>query len=130
MIDAVQLGAAVDYAIIYTREYFDRRSEYTPREAARSAVKHAALTILTSSSILVFAGLAVWQIASNGVISELGVLIARGAFTSMLMMFVFLPWLFKTFDGVIRRTSLGLHVYEGEQKGASALEGEGAHGEA
>ena len=130
VIDAVQLGAAVDYAIIYTREYFDRRSEYTPREAARSAVKHAALTILTSSSILVFAGLAVWQIASNGVISELGVLIARGAFTSMLMMFVFLPWLFKTFDGVIRRTSLGLHVYEGEPKGASALEGEGAHGEA
>ena len=89
-------------------------------------MKHAALTILTSSSILVFAGLAVWQIASNGVISELGVLIARGAFTSMLMMFVFLPWLFKTFDGVIRRTSLGLHVYEGEPKGASALEGEGA----
>lgn len=130
VIDAVQLGAAVDYAIIYTREYFDRRSEYTPREAARSAVKHAALTILTSSSILVFAGLAVWQIASNGVISELGVLIARGAFTSTLMMFVFLPWLFKTFDGVIRRTSLGLHVYEGEPKGASALEGEGAHGEA
>lgn len=130
VIDAVQLGAAVDYAIIYTREYFDRRSEYTPREAARSAVKHAALTILTSSSILVFAGLAVWQIASNGVISELGVLIARGAFTSMLMMFVFLQWLFKTFDGVIRRTSLGLHVYEGEPKGASALEGEGAHGEA
>lgn len=130
VIDAVQLGAAVDYAIIYTREYFDRRSEYTPREAARSAVKHAALTILTSSSILVFAGLAVWQIASNGVISELGVLIARGAFTSMLRMFVFLPWLFKTFDGVIRRTSLGLHVYEGEPKGASALEGEGAHGEA
>lgn len=130
VIDAVQLGAAVDYAIIYTREYFDRRSEYTPREAARSAVKHAALTILTSSSILVFAGLAVWQIASNGVISELGVLIACGAFTSMLMMFVFLPWLFKTFDGVIRRTSLGLHVYEGEPKGASALEGEGAHGEA
>ena len=130
VIDAVQLGAAVDYAIIYTREYFDRRSEYTPREAARSAVKHAALTILTSSSILVFAGLAVWQIASNGVISELGALIARGAFVSMLMMFVFLPWLFKTFDGVIRRTSLGLHVYEGEPKGASALEGEGAHGEA
>ena len=130
VIDAVQLGAAVDYAIIYTREYFDRRSEYTPREAARSAVKHAALTILTSSSILVFAGLAVWQIASNGVISELGVLIARGAFSAWLWMGVFLPWWVKTFDGVVRRTSIGLHVYEGEPKGASALEGEGAHGEA
>ena len=114
VIDAVQLGAAVDYAIIYTREYFERRGQYPPREAARSAVKHSAITILTSASILVCAGLAVWQIASNGVISELGALIARGAFVSMLMMFVFLPWLFKTFDWVIRHTSMGLRFREGE----------------
>ena len=122
VIDAVQLGAAVDYAIIYTREYFERRSQYPPREAARSAVKHSAITILTSASILICAGLAVWQIASNGVISELGALIARGAFVSMLMMFVFLPWLFKTFDWVIRHTSIGLHFREG---GPDAVEEEG-----
>ena len=113
VIDAVQLGAAVDYAIIYAREYFDRRAQYPPAEAARSAVKHAGITILTSSSILMFAGLAVWLIASNGVISQLGVLIARGAFLAMLMMFVFLPWLFRTFDGLICRTTYGLHVFKG-----------------
>lgn len=122
VIDAVQLGAAVDYAIIYTREYFERRGQYPPREAARSAVKHSAITILTSASILICAGLAVWQIASNGVISELGALIARGAFVSMLMMFVFLPWLFKTFDWVIRHTSMGLRFREGEP---DAIEEEG-----
>lgn len=122
VIDAVQLGAAVDYAIIYTREYFERRAQYPPREAARSAVKHSAITILTSASILICAGLAVWQIASNGVISELGALIARGAFVSMLMMFVFLPWLFKTFDWIIRHTSLGLHFREG---GPERIEEEG-----
>lgn len=110
VIDAVQLGAAVDYAIIYAREYFERRALYPPSEAARSAVKHAGLTILTSSSILMFAGVAVWVIASNGVISQLGVLIGRGAFLAMLMMFVFLPWLFRTFDGLICRTTFGLKV--------------------
>ena len=110
VIDAVQLGAAVDYAIIYAREYFDRRQQYLPGEAARSAVKHAGITILTSSGILMCAGIAVWLIASNGVVSQLGVLVGRGAFFAMLMMFVFLPWLFKTFDGVICRTTWGLKV--------------------
>ncbi len=110
VIDAVQLGAAVDYAIIYAREYFDRREQYLPGEAARSAVKHAGITILTSSSILMCAGIAVWLIASNGVISQLGVLVGRGAFLAMLMMFVFLPWLFKTFDGIICRTTWGSKV--------------------
>ncbi len=110
VIDAVQLGAAVDYAIIYAREYFDRREQYLPGEAARSAVKHAGVTILTSSSILMCAGIAVWLIASNGMISQLGVLVGRGAFFAMLMMFVFLPWLFKAFDGIICRTTWGLKV--------------------
>lgn len=108
VIDAVQLGAAVDYAIIYAREYFDRRRLYDPREAARSAVKHGGISILTSSSILAFAGIAIWLISTNGIISELGGLIARGAFLAMLMMFLFLPWLFRTFDGIICRTSIGL----------------------
>ncbi|MFR3091607.1 MAG: hypothetical protein ACLTMP_07735 [Eggerthella lenta] len=77
-------------------QYFDRRSEYTPR--GRAFGGGATATILTSSSILVFAGLAVWQIASNGVISSWACS-SRAARSSMLMMFVFLPWLFKTFDG-------------------------------
>lgn len=108
VIDAVQLGAAVDYAIIYAREYFERRKLYGPGEAARSAIKHGGVPILTSASILICAGIAVWLISTNMIISELGGLIARGAFIAMLMMFLFLPWLFKTFDGVICRTSMGL----------------------
>ena len=113
VIDAVQMGAAVDYAIIFEREYFDRRKLYLPREAARSAIKHSALTILTSALILTFAGLAVKLVSSNMVISQIGELICRGAFVSMLMMFVFLPWLFRMLDGVIRHTTLKLDFYAG-----------------
>lgn len=114
VIDSVQLGAAVDYAIIYAREYFDRRAVYEPYIAACSAVKHSAITILTSSSILLFAGIAIHFISSNGVISELGTLVGRGAFLSMLMMFLFLPFLFRVFDGLIRKTTRGFNVYKGE----------------
>ena len=115
VIDAVQLGAAVDYAIIYTREYFEQRLTLAPSQAARSAIKHSAITILTSASILVCAGFAVYLVSTNGIISELGILIARGAALSTVMMFLLLPWLFKTFDGLIRRTSLGLRFAEGDE---------------
>ena len=77
-------------------------------EAARSAVKHGGLSILISSSILFCAGMAVWLIASNGVISELGVLVGRGTFLAALMMFVFLLFLFRLFDGAIRQTTMGI----------------------
>ena len=29
------IGAAIDYAIIYAREYFDRREQYPPAQAVR-----------------------------------------------------------------------------------------------
>lgn len=106
VIDAVQMGAAVDYAIIFEREYFDRRKLYLPREATRSAVKHSAVTILTSALILTLAGLAVSKISSNQIIAGIGVLIGRGAFVSMLMMFMFLPGLLTAFDWVIRHTTI------------------------
>lgn len=127
VIDAVQLGAAVDYAIIYAREYMDRRQTYDANEAARSAIKHGGLSIMTSASILFFAGMAVWLVASNGIISELGVLVARGAFLAMLMMFIFLPFLFRAFDWIIRHTTMGLHFYDGKTPAVAAV---GAAGEA
>lgn len=108
VIDAVMLGAAVDYAIIYAREYFERRQMYGPRGAARSAIKHGGVPIITSGSILMFAGLAVWMISSNGIISEIGELLMRGALIAVILMFVFLPCLFRIFDWVIRHTTLGL----------------------
>ncbi|MDD6650828.1 MAG: MMPL family transporter [Eggerthellales bacterium] len=110
VIEAVQLGAAVDYAIIFAREYFDRRKEYAdPALATRSAVKHSAITILTSSSILMVAGFMVYFMASNAIICQIGLLIGRGALLAMLIMFMFLPFLFKSCDKLIQKTSFGLN---------------------
>lgn len=124
VIDSVQMGAAVDYAIVLAREYFDRRRTMGAKDASREAVTYAGVPIMTSAIILIMAGLAVQLISSNAIVSQLGMLIFRGAFISMLMMFLFLPFLFRLFDGVVRRTSLGLVVYD--EKAAKASAGAGA----
>lgn len=115
VIDAIQLGAAVDYAIIYIREYLDQRKNLVPADAMPAAIEHSAITILTSSSILMLAGICIFTLGSNSIMCELGMLIARGAFLSMLMMFVLLPFLFKTFDKIIDKTSWKLSFFKGEK---------------
>jgi predicted RND superfamily exporter protein len=128
VIDAVQLGASVDYAIIFTREYLEQRRTQPPLKAARAAVSKSAIVIMTSALILTIAGLSIFFVASNTLISEIGMLIGRGAFISMLMMFTLLPLLFVLCDWIVRHTSLGLSA--GAFKRGDAEEGDaGGSGE-
>ena len=112
VIDSVQMGAAVDYAIVLARQYFDDRERMGAKDAAAGAIEYAGVPIMTSATILVLCGFAIQMISSNGIISQLGTLVGRGAFLAMLMMFLFLPFLFRLFDGVVRRTSLGLKAFD------------------
>lgn len=121
VIDSVQTGAAVDYAIVLAREYFDRRRHEGPADASRDAVASAGVPIATSASILVLVGLMIRLISTNGIISQLGTLIFRGALISGVMMFLFLPYLFRLFDGLVRRTSWHLAVWRpGDGAGRSS----------
>lgn len=112
VIDSVQMGAAVDYAIVLAREYFDRRQHTDAVGASIQAVSYAGVPIATSAAILVLAGLGIHFISSNSIISQIGALISRGAFIAMLMMYLFLPLLFRLFDKLVQKTSKGLVVYK------------------
>jgi predicted RND superfamily exporter protein len=125
VIDAVQLGASVDYAIIFTREYLEQRRTQPPLKAARAAISKSAVVIMTSALILTIAGLSIFFVASNTLISEIGMLIGRGAFISMLMMFTLLPLLFVLCDWIVRHTSLGLSAGAFKRGGAGGS-GEGS----
>jgi predicted RND superfamily exporter protein len=113
VIDAVQLGASVDYAIIFTREYLEQRRAHPPLKAAGAAISKSGIMIITSALILTIAGLSIFFVASNNIISEIGMLIGRGAFISMLMMFTLLPLLFVLGDKIVRKTSLGAGAFKG-----------------
>jgi hypothetical protein len=57
-------------------------------------------------------------------IQQVGLLIARGALISVILIFFVLPLMFKLFDGFIRHTSLKLGFYdEHKDQGAASAAG-------
>jgi len=106
IISAVQLGATVDYGILFAQNYLRNRELYGRREAAQKTVSGTAASILTPAGILTIAGLTLGFVSSNGIISQLGLILGRGAAISAAMVLLFLPSLLTVFDGVIWKTSL------------------------
>lgn len=117
IISAIMLGATVDYTIILSRAYLDRRVEMEKRPAMLSAISYSAITILTSATILTVCGAFIGIISSNGVIAGLGTLIGRGAFIAALNTFLLLPILFMVLDKVVEKTTWKARFYHGDGRG-------------
>ena len=115
VIDAVQLGAAVDYAIIFTEEYLARRRRMPKADASIQSIEKTAQPIMTSSSILILACLGIYLSVSSPMIQQVGMLIARGALISVILIFFVLPLLFTLLDGLVRVTSHKIGFYRGGQ---------------
>ena len=115
VIDAVQLGAAVDYAIIFTEEYLARRRRMPKADASIQSIEKTAQPIMTSSSILILACLGIYLSVSSPMIQQVGMLIARGALISVILIFFVLPLLFTLLDGFVRVTSYKIGFYRGGQ---------------
>ena len=116
IISAIMLGATVDYTIILSRAYLDRRVEMEKRPAMLSAISYSAITILTSATILTVCGAFIGIISSNGVIAGLGTLIGRGAFIAALNTFLLLPILFMVLDKVVEKTTWKARFYHGDNR--------------
>ncbi len=106
IISSVQLGATVDYGILFASHYMKYRKTEGAKEAARMAVENTAASIITPASILAIACLILWTISSNGIISELGLMLGRGAVISAAMVLLFLPALLRIFDKTISKTTM------------------------
>ncbi len=117
IISSVQLGATVDYGILFAQRYLDYRKTADKKEAARLAVAGTAASILTPAGILTFAGLALGFVSTNGIISQLGGILGRGAAISAAMVLLFLPALLILFDGIIQKTTLKSFHRNNDRKG-------------
>lgn len=109
IISAIQLGATVDYAILLTDRYKEFRAGEGKREAIISAVSSCTVSILTSGSVLTVVGFLLGLLSSHGLIAQLGMFLGVGTLCSMVIVLFVLPGLLYLFDGVIRRTTLGIH---------------------
>ena len=105
VINTVQLGATIDYAILLTTHYLRHRRREPARPAMRAALGEAFPSLLVSAGILATAGFALAVSSSIGAVASLGLLLGRGALISLAMVTCFLPALLVYGDGVIRRTT-------------------------
>jgi predicted RND superfamily exporter protein len=105
IISAVQLGATVDYAILYYSRYKEKRQSLDRVEASKQAVSETAGSILTSASILFGVGMIITSISSEEMIIEMGMLIGRGAALSAAMVLLFLPNIIKAWDKLILKST-------------------------
>ena len=111
IISTVQLGATVDYAILFTNTYLANRKNYPKKEAMRITISDNLVAVLISAVILAVSGFTLAYTSNNPIIIELGILLGRGTLLSLVMVACVLPALLVLFDGVIRKTTLnnGFH---------------------
>ncbi len=103
IVSIVQLGATVDYAILFAKKYQEKRKNEDKIEASILAIEETAPSILSSASILAIAGLGLGLISTNKVISQLGILVGRGALISAVMVLLFVSAMFIVVDKWLKR---------------------------
>ncbi|MDE6757651.1 MAG: MMPL family transporter [Clostridia bacterium] len=91
IISSIQLGATVDYAILFSVKYKNYIKFMPARESAYRALSECALSVLTSVSIMAGCCLSVGLVTSNLIAREITVLIARGSFISGILVLFVLP---------------------------------------
>lgn len=112
IISTIQLGATVDYGILFTQHYIDNRKTMLKKDAARETVRQTIGTLLPPALILTVAGIILRQLSTLAIVSELGEVLARGASFSFLMVIFFLPGLLVLFDGWVKKTTKGFERRE------------------
>lgn len=105
IVSTVQLGATVDYAILYTQHYVANRATHGRKTSVALTTRQTFGTLLTPALILTSAGAILALISTLEVVSQLGEVLGRGAFMSFLMVNLFLPGLLIVFDRLIEKTT-------------------------
>ena len=103
IISSVQLGATIDYAILISSRYIEERENYGQRDAAKRTISSCAVSVMTSASILAFSGMALGLVSTNLVLSQLGVLVGRGAVISLAIVLFILPPMLAVCDRFVVR---------------------------
>ena len=100
----LQLGLSMDYSIMLMNRYNQEKlDDPNPTVAMKKALLHA-FGAITSSSITTIVGLLVLVFMSFKIGQDMGVVLAKGVFISLICIFTILPGLVIMFDKLIMKT--------------------------
>ena len=103
IISSIQLGATVDYAILFTDRYKEMRQTYPKKEAIVQTISAVSVSILTSASVLTVVGFLLGIFSTHGLLSQLGYFLGKGTLCSLTIVLFVLPGLLSLFDRLIIR---------------------------
>ena len=106
---SIQMGATIDYGILVADQYRSLRRKGLPAaEALQEGMKKSLPTVLTSGLILITAGFVIGIRCSIFYISDIGLLVSRGALVSAALVLTLLPALLLICDkAVVREKKTG-----------------------
>ena len=106
VVNCVQLGATVDYAILLTTRFQEELRTKPKKEAILEAADSAMRSVFQSAAVFFVATIAVYLTCDIHIVQGMCALLARGAIISEIVIMVFLAPLLYLFEGLIARTTI------------------------
>ena len=101
IISSVQLGATVDYAILFSDRYREYRETLDKKPAIVATVATVTTSVLTTGSGLAVVGFLMGAISSNQLLAQLGNFLGVGSLASLTIVLLALPGILYLIDPLI-----------------------------
>lgn len=112
IVNAIMMGANIDYAIVISSHYQELKTRMHHKEAIVHALNAAFPTVFTSGSMMAAAGLLIGNMSAQPVVSIMGTCIGRGTIISIFLVLFVLPSILVLGDSIINRTSFQIPTPE------------------
>ena len=104
IVNAIMMGANIDYAIVISSHYQEQKSHMPHKQAIVHAINSAFPTIFTSGIMMASAGLLIGNMSAQPVVSIMGTCLGRGTIISMILVLFVLPSVLVLGDSIIERS--------------------------
>lgn len=108
IVNAIQMGANIDYAIVISSHYQELKNQMSHKKAIVQALNESFPTIFTSGTIMASAALLIGNLSTQPVVSIMGNCLGRGTIISIILVFGVLPAILVLGDSVIEHTKFNI----------------------
>ena len=108
IVNAIMMGANIDYAIVISSHYQELKANMHHKEAIIHALNAAFPTVFTSGIMMSSAGLLIGNMSAQPVIAIMGNCLGRGTIISVILVLFVLPAFLVLGDSIINRTTFKL----------------------
>jgi predicted RND superfamily exporter protein len=126
IVQAIQMGANIDYAIVISSHYQEKKQYMPHKEAILKAVNAAFPTVFTSGIMMASAGLLIGNLSAQPVVSIMGTALGRGTIVTIILVLFVLPATLVLGDSIINRTTFkmkGIEIPTREASGTMRVQG-------